>query len=198
LSITNPNTPVSHLAVGEYGGVLIGAVDNALYGTTRVVLYSSDATLDYPSVWVQFEVSDTEALLEAIKAKTDLITGGGNVTLRSSIDANLDINIQQGDAIIAGSPNEIAWVDSSGTWANYAIASVTLYISTDPNYVNEQDFPATYDSPTATITLDDLLSSQTQALRVTTYNYRLRADMVVAADGPVTLVTGKFTVSRAA
>ena len=186
LSELTPGSALTHIGTGIYGGALFSAVQNTQFGNYLAELYSSDATLDNQVSWVQFEVRPVPA------------TAGASVTLSSSIDSELNINIQQGDAIIAGSPNQIQWTDTDATWSALAIDTVTLYLSTQPGYANEIDVPATYDALNATITLDDLSSSDTSNLKLTTYTYRLRAEITPASDGPVTLVTGKFTVARAA
>ena len=210
LTVITPGTLLSsHPSAGVYGGILVTASQNTQYGGYLAELFTADLLMDSQVAWVQFEVrADPIAAIvpgaypvnsvgydiALLLART---AAGVNVSDTSPFTTEFDFDIEQGDAYIAGTSQEIAWAGNA-FWPVLGIASVNLIASRQPGWANPVIFPATYDAVNNRVVLNSLLAADTNGLKLSIYAYKLNATLTVSANGPVTLKTGLMNVKRSA
>lgn len=168
LSVTNPGTTVSQIDTGEYGGILVAAVDNIAYGSIRVELYTNDPTLDNQVGWIQFDVTDIDTMLAAIKSQTDKL-GYGILITQTPVGVDGTTTIIRGNSYytvdglalvytITGAPN-LKIATGNAEWHALDANYTTAVIPGDTTAANQVRF--------------ELTPTQSRALKLTNNSFSI-------------------------
>jgi hypothetical protein len=131
--------------------------------------------------------NEAGAVLEAVNAKTALITTGTSITLVAPVLASGKVALVQGDDYLAADGRALQW--SSSSWPVLTSATVVLHLE---NYADETA-TLTGGVVSASEAQVELTAVQTAALDPVSWRYALKATLT---DGSVvTLATGELAVA---
>jgi hypothetical protein len=78
--------------------------------------------------WSTETLKSIDALIDAIKAKTDLITVATAVTVTSPVASDGDVELYQGDDYANADGRALAWTNAAGSWPDLTGATVKLVV----------------------------------------------------------------------